>query len=206
MKPAALGISIANVAVGFWGYFYPQPYGLCMVFLISIPWLAIPAARPIESRKPLAYTLVFPLTALLCRATNDIETFTLIRGVLIGTGAGALVLGIVFLVSRKVLQSFTVIVLAIVWCYGFGTTLELNTLLDSPNTKRTSVAIISRDYHIGRYSTFELVLAPWGERLRNNRATISWNTYVSLRGQTLACVNSGPGAVGIRWYQVERCR
>jgi hypothetical protein len=205
MKPAALGICIANILVGLWGYFYPQPYRFCMVVLISIPWFAILAARAIENRPALAYTIVFPVTALLCRAAGDIETFTLIRGVLIGTGVAALVLAILFLVDRKMLRSYAAGVV-MVWCYGYGTALELNTLLDAPNTTHAKVPIISRDYHIGRHSTFDLILAPWGERLRNNHTAVSWNAYVSLSGQSLACVNSGPGAMGIRWYQVERCR
>jgi hypothetical protein len=204
---AVLGLCIANIAVGLWGYFFPQPYGLCVAILISIPWLTIPAVRVIETRQALGYTLAFPVTALLCRAVTDIETFTLIRGVLIGSGVASLVMAILFLANRKALQSYAAAsVVVVVWGYGYGTALELNMLLDSPNTKQSKVPIISRDYYIGRHSTFELVLAPWGERLRNNRTTVSWNTYVSLRGQTLACVNTGPGAMGIRWYQVERCR
>jgi hypothetical protein len=205
MKTAAIGISLANIAVGLWGYFYPQPYGLCVAILICIPWLAIAAARHIESRQALGYSVVFPVAALLCRATNDIETLTLIRGVLIGSGVAALVMAVLFLAERKALQNYAA-GLVIVWCYGYGTALELNTLLDSANAKHARVPIVSRDYHIGRYSTFELVLAPWGEKLRNHHTTVSWNTYVSLRGQTVACVNSGPGALRIRWYQVERCR
>jgi hypothetical protein len=205
MKPTALGICLANILVGLWGYFYPQPYRFCMAVLISIPWLAILAARLIESRQEFAYTVVFPVTALLCRAADDIETLTLIRGILIGSGVAALVMAILFLADRKMLQSYAAGVV-IVWCYGYGTALELNTLLDSPNTKQAKVPIISRDYHIGRHSTFELILAPWGERPRNSHTAVSWNTYVSLSGQSLACVNSGPGAMGIRWSQVERCR
>jgi hypothetical protein len=205
MTPAALGICLANILIGLWGYFYPQPYPFCMAVLISIPWLTILAARLIGSRQALAYTVALPVTALLYRAADDIETFTWIRGVLVGSGVAALVMAILFLADRKMLQSYAAGVV-IVWCYGYGTALELNTLLDSRNTKQSRVPIISRDYHISRYSTFELVLAPWGERLRNNRSTVSWNTYVSLRGETLACVNSGPGALGIRWYRVERCR
>lgn len=204
MKPAALGICFANIAVGLWGYFYPRPYILCIAVLISLPWLAIPASRFIESRQALAYTLVFPVAALFCRGANDIEPFTLIRGVLIGSGVAALFTALLFLADRKAFRRYGA-GLMIMWFYGYGAALELNTLLDSPNTKQTRVSIIGRDYYIGRHSTFELVLAPWGERLRNH-TTVSWNTYVSLRGQTLACVNSGPGAMGIRWYRVERCR
>jgi hypothetical protein len=205
MKPVTLAICIANILAGLWGYFYPRPYGLCIAVLISIPWLAIAVDRFLESRKELVGTLVFPITALACRAVNDIEAFPLIRSVFIGSGVAVLVGAMLFLADRKALQNYLACALFI-WLYGFGTALELNTLLDSPNTKQARVPIISRDYHINRHSTFELVLAPWGEKHRNNQIDVSWNTYVALRGETLACVNSGPGAAGIRWYQVERCR
>ena len=205
MKPAAFGICIANILVGLWGYFYPQPYRLCMAVLISIPWLAILTARVMESRQALAYTVMFPVTALLFRAVVDLEIFMLIRSVLTGTGVAVLVLVILLLLDGKMLRSYSAGVV-VVWCYGYGTALELNTLLDSPNTKQATVSIVSRDYHIGRHSTFELILAPSGEGLQKHHTTVSWNTYVSLSGQSLACVNSGPGAMGICWYQVERCR
>lgn len=91
--------------------------------------------------------------------------------------------------------------------YGYGAAVELNMLLDVSGTKQMKVPIISRDYGFrGRYLTFEVTLAPWGTKLRNNRNSLSWNTYVDLRRQPLACVNSGPGALGFGWYAIKRCR
>jgi hypothetical protein len=187
-----------------WGYFYPRPYGLCIAVLIALPWLSILASRLVHGSNALAYTTVAPFTVLGTRAFDDLE-FSLARLAAFACAMGAVFAAGVFLADRTAWRRYSLLLILGPLFYGFGAAGEANVLLDTAATKISAVPIVDRDYHIGRPSTFYLVLAPWGDRSRSNRNSVSWNAYLALRGQSKACIDLGPGALGVRWYKIGSC-
>jgi hypothetical protein len=89
--------------------------------------------------------------------------------------------------------------------YGFGAAGETDALLDA-SVANFAAPILSRDYYIGRHSTFDVVLGPWGNRLRSNKNSVSWNAYLALREESVACIDAGPGALGLEWHKISACK
>jgi hypothetical protein len=195
---------VTNIAAALWGYFYPRPYVFCITVLISLPWLSILAARLIRSSNPIAYTVLGPITALVACA-YDFEFSAVGRLVAFSCAVGAAFVAVVFLADRSAWRRYGLSLVIGPLFYGFGATGELNVLLDASATKHFAVPILGRDYHISRHSTFEVVLAPWGEMSRSSKNSVSWSTYLALRDQAVACIDLGRGALGVRWLMISAC-
>ncbi len=195
----------ANVAAALWGYFYPRPYGVCIAVLILLPWLSILAGRLTRGGDALAYTVLGPITALGTRALNDLEFSTVGRLAAFACAVGAVFVALAWLANRTAWRRYGLVLILGAWFYGFGAAGEVDVLLDGSATKFPAVPIVSRDYHIGRHSTFDLVLSPWGDRSQPNKNPVSWNTYLALGGESAACIEVGPGALGVRWYRIAAC-
>ena len=196
---------VTNVAAGLWGYFYPRPYGPCIAVLIALPWLSILASRLIPSSDALAYTLLAPIAALAARAVGDIDQQAVGRTVSFGCGVAMLFAAFVFLGDRNAWRRYGLAPFIFGLFYGAGAIAEANMLLDSSTTKHFTAPVVSRDYFIGRHSTFDVFLGPWGDRHRPNKNSVSLNTYVALRGASVACVSLGRGAFGITWSRISAC-
>jgi hypothetical protein len=196
--------SVANIVAALWGYFYPRPYGFCITVLILLPLLPVLAARLVRRRDVLAYTALGPIIALAACA-YDFEFSAVSRLAVLSCAVGAVFVAAVFLADRGVWRTYGVALIAGCLIYGFGAAGELNVLLDASGTKHLAVPILNRDSHIGRHSTFEVVLGPWGEVSRSNKHSVSWGTYLALRHQTVACVDLGRGALGVPWFRISAC-
>jgi hypothetical protein len=207
MTPGRLEVycCVATVAAGLWGFFYPRPYALCIAVLISLPWLSILAGRLIRTGDALAYTALSPIIAIGMRACFDLEFSTLGRLAALSFSIGALFVALVFLADRSAWRRYGLALVLGPLFYGFGAAGEVDVLLDASVTKFSAVPILSRNYGMSRNSTFDLVLAPWGDRDRSNKNFVSWYTYLALRGESTACIDSGPGALGVAWYRIAAC-
>jgi hypothetical protein len=195
----------ANVAAGLWGYFYPRPYDACLAVLISLPWLSILAARLLGGTSALAYTILGPVTALVARAVSDLDLPAVGRLTAFACGTGALFAGAAFVSDRTAWRWYGLALLVVGLFYGFGAAAEVDVLLDASAARHFAAPILSRDYYIGRHSTFNVVLGPWGDRLRPNKNSVSWNVYLALRGESTACIDIGPGALGMEWSMISMC-
>jgi hypothetical protein len=176
--------------------------------LIALPWLTLFADRLTRSGDALAYTALFPITALAARAFADLELSAGARLAVFSCAGGALLAGLIFLVDRladrSAWQRYGLLLFIAPLIYGFGAAGEIDALLDA-SAANFAAPILSRDYYIGRHSTFDVVLGPWGNRLLSNQNSVSWNAYLALRRESVACIDGGPGALGMEWHKISAC-
>ncbi len=197
---------VVNLAAAGWGCFYPRPYGLCIAVLFLLPWLSIIAGRSIRSGNAFAYAAVCPISAIGLRACIDLDFASLGRLTVFSFAVGALFARrLFFLADRTAWKRYGLALILGALFYGFGVAAEADVLLDASTTKTPAVPIISRECQSGRTSTCELVLAPWGDRLRPNRNPVMWMTYFALRGKSEVCIDLGSGALGVAWHMIAAC-
>jgi len=205
---------IAIVAV-LWAMFYPRPYAAVMLALIALPWIALEVTRRSDGlfrldqmrndahpSIPFAFISALPL---LLRAVLD---FNVLQSWLVAVWSIAitavLVLAIVTVdrsVRRKAASLISLCMFAC--CYGYGTTIELNAILNRSVGETYSAAVEGKRVISSKRTSYELELGPWGPKTVTNDFEVRKSTYEMIQpGDTvLLTVKTGP--LRVKWYSMR---
>jgi hypothetical protein len=208
-KTFARCFAVASLAAAFWGYAYPRPYGLCMVILIALPWLALLAIALATNKASFAMPIIFPSIVLGYRVFHDFQLLSWDRAAMLAAALTAVFLVVAALASRGLRTNWGWLLLMFPFLavtFGYGAVLELNALLASAPQTHFSAPIMKRDRHRGRrYTFYSVELGPWGIKPQAESQLVAAEVYYALSDKTVACVDLATGAFGIQYYQVRAC-
>ena len=209
----------ANAALIGWTFLYPRPYGLVILLLVALPWIALwIVARepgiygfnaPRNSARPdLTVLLISPGFLLMGRALMDVQILDWQRllwwAVLVTIClAGAIVRALPAVREKPGPALLTLLLLG---AYGYGACALGNALLDRFPAASYTAQVYGKHVTGGRQKTPEIRLGPWGPRKAAADVTVPWELYRGIRIGETVCVRVHPGALGVPWYRVARCQ
>jgi hypothetical protein len=214
-------LNIAAVAALAAALMLRDPYRIGTLVLVILPCAAIFLAgrshglyrltfERNDVRPTLALALLLPGFALALRAFQEIGVLE-IRALLTYAVALAVLLAWLAFRSNPHAQPgapstpllITLIALA---GYSLGVVVLGNAYLDTAPKREYRVAVLAKDEHHGRSTSYQFTLAAWGPRTSAQRTQVPAALYraVPLGGDV--CVHQGPGALRISWFTVDACR
>lgn len=200
-----------------WGYLYPEPYALAMAVMVLLPWVAlcIAARSPglyslndhkSDVRAGVGVALIIPGLILVLRGVMDFHLLDWKEPL---GGAAAIGLFMTFLATRvdqRLIEKKTaILVLLFLLPYGYGTLVMANTLPDTAPPKAYETTVISKRYTSGKGAHAELKIKPWGPDPGGD-VPVSSALYRAVRPGDTVCAYLHPGALGVQWYVVDKCR
>lgn len=200
-----------------WGWLYPRPYSAAVVTLGVLPLIGLATllggrgrygfdTRRNDPRPSLVLTVIGPGPVLALRAILDVRVLDW-KPLLLGAVGGGLVLVTAIAFGDRPRKLWSLALLApLVSAYPWGALSLANALLDreTPEVFRTAV----RGKHIsgGKHTSFDLELDPWGPVTDRESVDVGRPLYDAVSQGDDVCVALHPGALGVRWYVVLRCR
>ncbi|WP_437302636.1 hypothetical protein [Sorangium sp. So ce388] len=79
-----------------------------------------------------------------------------------------------------------------------------NALLDRGDPEVFRVAVLDKRFCSGKGPRYTLRLAPWGPD-QGGEVTVDSDLYGAVEVGGAVCVTLRPGALGVRWFPVQRC-
>jgi hypothetical protein len=217
-RKIAAAFTLAAVAIAVWALVRPQPYGILIALLTSLPPLAIIAVVARRNlfriglgtgyEANLGTACAVPSCALFARTLFDLN---LISWLPLTAFAGAIATVFVIAASRRETNLRRrwwrlLIAGALTGAYAFGLLGQANVVLD----RAPQVVLRSRviDKHRGhsRIAAYHLTLAPWGPMIAPQDATVSRDVYDAAELDDPACIRLHDGALGMAWFTAARCR
>lgn len=209
-------LGVATVIASFWGFLFPVPYRLIIVVLAVLPWLALEAVRrsggalQIDKRRndirpTVVHPMLFPGLILLLRSLFDLNVLYSRGTVAVFVGIGCLFWLCVLAVGRATTARAVNPLGALIWLpfcaiYGYGLTIEANALLDRSPGVSYQAEVEGKRIPRGRYTEYELALAPWGPRTTPNTLRVSQATFDAIRKGDTVSLTLKRGALGASWY------
>jgi hypothetical protein len=220
-KFLANAFGFTTIILAVWGGFYPHPYFLVITLLALLPWLAVimvwkskgnftsMSPQRGDRRGSLGLLFLAPALVLAIRALDfGIVSWTPVLFLAICIGLALFLANVV--VEPSVLSQPGILILMLIFAlaYGYGAGIEANALFDhSPGTVYSAHVIGKHTHHGSRGSTsYYLELSPWGPYAGGDTVTASWSFYTSVKVGDSVCLPLRPGALGVAWFTVERCR
>jgi hypothetical protein len=210
------GISV--VGLYFWGIVYPQPYGLLLAVLVTIPWavLVIAARRPLlyslgeiqdKSRPNLTPLIVGPGLVLFARALHDVHLLDWHAAATLTLALAVAYVVVLLRVRPAFLQRGWMTLLAgvLMLPYGYGATLLANAELDRSAVVVYPTRIEHTRVSAGRSRTPYVTVAAWGDRASPEEVSVSWDLYNQVAVGDEVCVRQRSGALRMSWYVVGLC-
>ena len=215
-------LSVAAMALTFWGFAYPRPYGLVIGAAALLPWVAVvllwakPALFQLDGKaadvKPnLAVLLIMPPMMIAMRAVSDLTIVDLKRLFLWGAVmALPLVLAIGAAprsgsVPGKGRAALMFLMLLFTATYSTGLLALTDALWDQAPPEVYPTAITGKDVSRGKSTTYYVHLAPWSRDIQENRIAVSRAFYEAVQKGDTTCVRLHPGKFGLRWMQLGGC-
>jgi hypothetical protein len=213
---------IAN-ALGFvipaWAWLFPRPFDLALSVCALAPLAAIglvAASRGVvtlgetsrSEPRPGVPGLLFAGFGIMIRALLDLHLIDWSLSLALGAATGAIFTVIARRVDPHALSGRVAV--GFLWlaasAYAWGLVAEANSLFDraAPQTFRTRV--VDKYESAGeRHTSWNLTFAPWGPVKTQGAEDVGRRVYDRLNKGDIACVSLHPGALRIRWYEVDRC-
>lgn len=202
-----------------WGFFFPRPYGLMVMFLAALPVIAVVLlvrsrgiyqieGRRNDRRPSLAVPFIFPGMVLVLRTTIDVHLLQW-TSILIAAAICTILLTIIVSSCDPGLRKRPWTALIIVFLgafYFYGAIAEFNSLLDRSAPRTYVVAVIGKHIVGGKSTTYHLRLEAWGPRHDPDDVTVPSPLYYYAAVGNTVCVRLYPGALHIPWYSVDACR
>jgi hypothetical protein len=215
----ARGASFATYAAAAWGYFYPLPYGLALLTLAALPWLALVVvaksrglyrvdSQRNDPRPTLALPIMLPGFALLLRALRDVEVLELPSALVYAALVAALLAWAAWLsdAALRARRSAVLLLFAVGCAYGYGVVVLGDAELDRGPGSDFRVVVLGQHLSRGsRSTTYYLRLDRWGARTEPADVSVSHDLYMQSAPGSTVCIHEGPGALAIPWYQVLPC-
>jgi hypothetical protein len=220
-KRLARHLNLIMLIAAGWGWFYPQPYPLAVFVLALLPWVAVAIVAKsgglfrIDERKNDAHPNVAPLFilpgfVLALRVLSDIHVWAW-QPALYLSAAIAFVLWLAAAkadAALRVRRASLILMLLLCLGYGYGVGMEANAMLDRSPATIYAAAVRSKRVSSGRSTSYKLDLAPWGPGPTQEAGdvSVSRRLYESVKRGDSVCAALRPGAMGVSWYVVSRCR
>ena len=201
-----------------WGWFYPRPYSLLILFLAAIPPIAIylglrskgvyqyDGGRN-DARPSLAVPVILPGLTLAIRAINDLSFLhwqQLLSPIFVVTLAMTALIAAADPKTGKQRWSYLA-TLFIAVAYGGGVTAVTDTLLDRSLPRVFQTEVLNKRISSGRSTTWYLRLAPWGPQAQPAEVSVHSSLYNSVQPGQIVCVSLYPGTLKILWFRVAHC-
>jgi len=217
-KKLANALNLTTYAVAAWGYFYPRPYGLAVLALAVLPWIAIAVvaksaglcridSRRGDPRPTLAIPVIIPGLVLLMRAVLDVGVLDIARALIYAAVAAALLTWAALMSDSAARERpwSALLLLLLGGAWGYGAVVLGDCLLDSAPGENFRVAVLAHHVSRGRNTSYHLQLDRWGPRSEPDDVTVSRDLYAQSPPGSTVCVHRGPGALGISWFDVVGC-
>lgn len=210
--------NVAGAVATVWAIAYPQPYGLLMMTLLAMPWLALLLMRSanglyqVEGRKGdvrphLAMPILMPGLGLLLRVLADFEMVHPKPAILLGLLC-SLVMTSLFAYHDRIIRGkplMVVVLAAAMTAYGFGAAGTINGYFDRAPTDIFQTQVTGKHASHGKSSSYYLQLAPWGPVDSAEDATVSRAMYDTTPTGSQVCVVLHKGLLRMPWYVVRHC-
>ncbi|MGZ3821024.1 MAG: PH domain-containing protein [Mucilaginibacter sp.] len=87
--------------------------------------------------------------------------------------------------------------------YGFGSTMEVNTIFDKSDPQTYTTTVIDQHIHTGKSTTYYLTLNAWGPHLATGDVSVSKSFYYRAQVGTTINVYLKKGTLNIPWYYIR---
>jgi len=208
----------ATFAVVAWGFMYPHPYDLLMLVLAAMPVVIVGIAvtgrgaytlegRRNDVRANLALPLIMPGMVLLLRAVIDLQVLDWQALLWLAALVTALGAALLLWASPDFRRSVGGVVTAafLLCAWGYGVTAQLNVQLDRAAPGQFAVQVLDRHLESGKSTTYYLDVTAWGPRTAHEDVVVSRELYGHVAAGGRVCIYLWPGALGVRWYEVDDC-
>jgi hypothetical protein len=212
--------AVANAlggAIMFWVWFFPRPYDLAIASAVAAPLVGV--ALVVSSRGALAFEspktdprkdvigLLVAGFAVLIRAVSDIQVLDW-RDTLGPAAALAVVaLGATWALRESIRDNqASRIVFAMGFAFiGGADLLEANMLLDRAKPSEFHAKALGKHVSSGKHTSYDVELSPWGPRREAADVDVGRRLYGRIQVDQAVCVFLWPGALNIRWFDVDTC-
>ncbi|GEJ57532.1 hypothetical protein [Anaeromyxobacter diazotrophicus] len=213
---AVTGLAIGAAA---WGWLRPRPYPLAIAVLAAIPPVAVALlvagrgrysaeGRRNDVRPGLALPLILPGAVLALRALLDFHVLDH-RPLLVWAGCATLLMAALVLVGEPSLRRrwpAALLLALLVGAHPWGALAEANVLLDGGEAQRFEATVVDKHVVSGKHTSYDLRLTPWGPVREEDTVEVDRALYEGTEVGDEVCVALKPGALGVRWFVVARCR
>lgn len=214
----ARGLKGAAIGAAAWGLLLPRPYPLAMAVLAVLPLAGLGLVltgrgrwaveeRRNEVRPGVAAPLFLPGFVLMLRGLLDYQVVDVPR--LLGWAAlGAVALTALLVRGDGALRRrwfVPALIMLLVAPYPWGALGAADVLLDDRPAETYEVAVLHKHVSSGKHTSYDLRLAPWGPVGEEQEVDVGSALYDEVEIGDLVCVQLRPGALGVRWFVVDRC-
>jgi len=211
-RTVARAFNIGSYALCVWALFYPRPYAVAVAAMIVLPIAAILliASQPAiygAKRNTIVTPLFVPGLVLVARAYLDVNLLdwatTLMAATTVGILLAALTAALIGDVQRRLQLGLIYLVATVP--YAYGTMAVSDMLLDSSPSETFAAYLQDKRVHAGRYTTYELRLAPWGRQNKPTDVTVPQVLFDAVKPGDKVSVYLQQGALGFPWYFTGSC-
>jgi hypothetical protein len=216
LKTIARVFTVAACAVAGWVWLWPKPYGLALSLALAAPlimlalvwWskglLSIITAKT-DPRPNVG--AAFLLGFLLLQRAFDHPILDPTPAIILGLVVGLVLLSLIAWLDPKARTSRALLGgVLFALAYGWSAVIIVDRLADSAPAKSFQTEVLEKWTSSGRSRSWNIKLAAWGPLTTDTTMSIASDAYDRLAiGQTV-CVGLHPGALGVRWYALTRCR
>ncbi|AIF46320.1 hypothetical protein [Dyella japonica] len=221
-KTLGKGLGAAATALAFWGFFYPQPYGLVIAAAALVPWVAVlllwvrPSlfqldGRPGDVKPNLAALVLMPPLMLAMRAIRDLTVVDLGHLFLWGAVLAAPLYLALLLAPQsgstpmRGRVALRLLLVPFVVAYGVGLLALTDAMWDHARPEVVETTITGKDVSRGRSTTYYVHLAPWSTNIHEDRIAVTRAYYESAQKGDSVCIRLHPGKFNLRWMQLGGC-
>ncbi|HEY3812200.1 MAG TPA: hypothetical protein VGL66_03160 [Caulobacteraceae bacterium] len=219
MKQLANGLNFAGWGLLIWTWVMPKPYPLVIALSALAPIVAIGVVfwsrgvmtisqHPRHDPRPAVTGLFFAGFGLTIRAFFDFSVMDWMVTLPVAAVISLLVAGAAYRADTKALSTPVALFAfwAVSFAYGWGVTVEANTLFDHAPPQEFQSAVINKQIsHSRRHTNYDLILSPWGPMPGEHSVDVGARLYGQVQIGDTVCIALHPGAFKVRWWKVRLC-
>jgi hypothetical protein len=146
-----------------------------------------------------------PPIALALRAWTDVDVLDWQRALEIAAVVGV-GMGLVSLAARSKARSSLALLFLFSIVWGAGAVVYYNVYFDEATPTTFPVRVTAKHISGGKSKEYRLTLEPWGPRTEMQDVTVTSDFYETVAAGQRVCVYLYPGALDMRWFEVNRCQ
>lgn len=221
LKAASRVSRLLNISAGvvtIWVWIYPRPYNQLIFALLVLPFISLAAIRQFprliridhqrsDPRPSIGIGFMFPGFGLMLRGISDVHLFTWSQTVALSLAVALAVCSLALIADASVRSGFVnmLFVYLILIPYGFGSVMELNSILDRSKPIVYSARVLSKEISVGKHTDYRLYLESWELKQGGGWESVPPGLFRTVRRQDMVCMPVRQGAFHISWYVVTSC-
>lgn len=205
-----------GILVMFWAFLWPRPYPCVIWTLIILPVVALGFARyfdgalKFDTNKGSAFpniasVFLLPCLALTLRAFTDFNILAWNKFWLPFAGVSLSLYLLTLLLATDVRKRIVAIIMPAIFCacYGYGTVISLNGILDRSRPTVYKARVINRHISTGKHTSYYLKLSAWGPRKEEKDVDVGKSVYGRHGIGDQVDVVVRDGWMEILWFRVR---